>query len=167
MIWSMAYKLFLIFALVLTGCTGLRNISSEDPLYIGHTVKFSNKDDKLKELASIKNVLKPKPNTTFLWMRPAVARNNALSDKAKKRKFWKNKITEPVLVSQTNPRHVAAAIQNRIFHIGYFHNTVAFDTIRLGQRKVKIQYTVTLRGPYRFESIVFPQPGGDLTQKIR
>ena len=163
----MAYKLFLIFVLALTGCTGLKNISSEDPLYIGHTIKFSNKDDKLKELASIKNVLKPKPNATFLWMRPALARNNMLSNKAKKRKFWKNKIAEPVLVSQTNPNHVAAAIQNRIFHNGYFHNTVAFDTIRVGQRKVKIQYTITLRGPYRFESIVFPQPSGDLTQKIR
>ena len=162
----MANKLFLIFVLAITGCTGLRNISSVDPLYIGHSIKFSNKDDKLKEQASIKNVLKPKPNATFLWMRPALARNNMLSNKAKKRKFWKNKIAEPVLVSQTNPNHVAAAIQNRIFHNGYFHNTVAFDTIRLSQRKVKIQYTITLRGTYRFESVVFPKAISDLTQKI-
>ena len=56
----MAYKLFLIFVLALTGCTGLKNISSDDPLYIGHTIKFSNKDDKVKELASIKNVCETK-----------------------------------------------------------------------------------------------------------
>lgn len=166
MMRSQSYKLFLIFVLALTGCTGLKNISSDDPLYIGHTIKFNAEDEKLKESASVKSVLKPKPNNTFLWMRPGLARNNMLSEKAKKKKFWKNKIAEPVLVSQTNPNQVAAAIQNRIFHNGYFHNTVAFDTIHVGRRKVKFEYTITLRGPYRFESIVFPQPTSDLTQKI-
>jgi len=167
MIRSITHKLFLIFVLALTGCTGMKNISSDDPLYIGHEVKFATKGDQNKKLTPIlKGVLKPDPNNKFLWMRPALARNNMLSDKAKKKKFWKKKITDPILISQTNPVQVAAAIQNRIFHHGYFQNTVAYDTVRAGQRKATYTYTITLREPYRFESIGFPKPTHDLNQKI-
>jgi outer membrane protein insertion porin family len=167
MIRSITHKLFLIFVLSLAGCTGMKNISSDDPLYIGHEVKFTTKDDQNKKLTPLlKGVLKPDPNNTFFWMRPALARNNMLSDKLKKKKFWKKKIADPVLISQTNPIQVATAIQNRIFHHGYFQNTVAFDTLRVGQRKATYTYTITLREPYRFESIGFPKPTNDLTQKI-
>lgn len=165
MIRTITYRLILLFVLLLTGCAGLKNISS-DPLYIGHEIKFSAKDDKKKLTPIIKDVLKPKPNARFLWMRPALARNNMLSDKAKKKKFWRNKITGPVLISQTSPVQISAAIQNRMFHQGYFQNTVAYDTIRVGQRKAKYKYTITLREPYRFESVGFPKPTNDLTQKI-
>jgi len=167
MIRSITYRLILLSGLLVTGCTGLKNISSRDPLYIGHEINISAKDAQKKKLIPIiKDVMKPKPNTRFLWMRPAVARNNMLSDKAKKKKFWRNKITSPVLLSHTSPAQISAAIQNRMFHQGYFHNTVAFDTVRVGQRKAKYKYTIALREPYRFESIGFPKPMSDLTQKI-
>lgn len=167
MIRSITFRLIFLTVLMLAGCTGMKNISSEDPLYIGHKVKFNGKDDKNKNLVPIiRGVLKPKSNNKLLWMRPAVARNNMLSDKAKKKKFWATKITGPVLLSHANPAQVAAAIQNRIFHQGYFHNTVAFDTLPVGHRKAKYIYTITLHKPYQFESITFPKPTSDLTQKI-
>ncbi len=167
MIKSITYRLLFIWGLALTGCTGLKNISSTDPLYIGHEINYSTSNATHKKLTPIiSGVLKPKPNATLLWMRPALARNNTLTDRAKQKKFWKNKISEPVLLSQTNPMQVSAAIQNRIFHRGYFHNTVTYDTIRVGGRKAKYEYTITLHEPYRFESIVFPKPTHALTQKI-
>jgi outer membrane protein assembly factor BamA len=169
MIRAITYRIVFVFVsvLVLAGCTGMKNISSENPLYIGHDVRFTESDIRRKKFApAMSDVLKPKPNNTFLWMRPALARNNMLSDKARKKKFWKNKITDPVLLSNTSPFQVAAAIQNRMFHQGYFHNSVAVDTLHFGKRKVKLQYTITLRKPYRFESIVFPRPSGNLTQMI-
>jgi outer membrane protein insertion porin family len=153
--------------LVLAGCTGMRNITVDDPLYVGHEIKYTVKDEKNKKITpTIRGVLKPQPNNTFLWMRPGLARYNMLSDKAKKKKFWKNKIAAPVLLSQTNPTQVSSAIQNRVFHQGYFQNTVAFDTVRVGNRKARYEYTITLREPYRFESVAFPKPTNDLTQKI-
>ena len=77
-------------------------------------------------------------------------------------------MTAPVLLSQTTPHQVATAIQNRIFHNGYFQNTVAFDTVRVGHKKAKFRYSITLRQPYLFDSIVFPTPTvkDDLMQKI-
>jgi len=164
---SITYRLLLIFGLALTGCTGLKNVSSADPLYIGHEINYSEPAAQKKKLTpAIRSILKPTPNARFLWMRPALARNNMLSDKAKKKKFWKNKISEPILLSQTNPVQVSAAIQNRIFHHGYFHNTITYDTIRVGERKAKYEYSITLHEPYRFESIAFPKPTSDLNQKI-
>jgi len=117
-------------------------------------------------MSRVAGVPRPEPNNTFLWMRPALARYNMLSDSGRTRKFWKNKIAAPVLLSQTKPGQVSEAIQNRIFHNGYFNNIVAFDTLRIGQRKAKYQYTITLHTPYRFDTIAFPKPVNDLTQKI-
>src|SRR5688572_8258482 len=148
------YIYALLIALLTPACTGMKNISTNDPLYVGYEIQYTEQDAEKNTLTpQIKDVFKPKPNNTFLWMRPALARNNMLSEKAKKRKFWKNKIEQPVLVSQINASQVAAAIRNRIFHSGYFHNTVAYDSVRVGNRKMKIQYTITLREPYRFESV--------------
>jgi outer membrane protein assembly factor BamA len=167
MIRSISYNLFLILLLVLPGCTGLKNISSDDPLYVGHEVKFSTPSDRNKKLTPlIKGVLKPVPNKTVLWMRPALARNNMLSAQAKKKKFWRKKIADPILLSQTSPAQISAAIQNRIFHHGYFNNRVTFDTVFIGERKARFQYTITLFEPYRFESLTYPKPTNDLTQKI-
>src|SRR5688572_1995125 len=161
------YRLILLGALSLAGCTGMKNISSRNPLYVGHEIHFTDTKSANKKLTPIvKSVLRPLPNNTFLWMRPDVARYNMLSEKAKKKKFWKNKIAAPVLLSQTNPLQVSAAIQNRMFHQGYFQNTVTYDTVRVGNRKAKYKYTITLREPYRYETIIFPKPTNDLAQKI-
>jgi outer membrane protein insertion porin family len=164
---SIKYQPILFFLIALTGCTGMKNISSHDPLYTGHEIEFTQRDDHHKKLSPvIKEVLKPNPNNTFLWMRPALARTNMLSAKAKNKKFWKNKITDPVLLSETNPAQVAVAIQNRIFHNGYFQNTVEYDTVMSGRRRAKYKFTITLNQPYLLDSIMFPKPENDLTQKI-
>ncbi len=167
MIRLTTYRLVLFFVLALTGCTGMKNISIEDPLYIGSEIVFTGPDAGKKKLkATIKSVIKPEPNNKFLWMRPGLSRNNLLSEKTKKKKFCKNKIAEPVLLSQVKPSQIALAIQDRIFHRGYFHNTVSFDTIRYGRRKLKYEYAITLNEPYRFDTILFPKPSGDISQKI-
>ena len=164
---SSIYRFILVFVLALAGCTGMKQISSENPLYTGYKIKVIAKgDEKIKLMPVINDVLKPAPNNKFLWMRPALALNNTISESVKKKKFWKNKISDPILLSQTHPQQVSSAIQNRVFHNGYFHNTVAFDTIYNGQRKIKYRYTISLGEPYRFESIIFPKPQDDLTKKI-
>ena len=167
MIRLVLYRLALVLTGGLVGCTGMKNVSSGDPLYTGHEVTFSEKDAPKKKLMNeIRGVLKPEPNNTVLWMRPSLALNNTLSDKKRAKKFWKNKIAAPVLLSQTNPVQVSAAIQNRIYHNGYFQISVHYDTVFVGSRKAKYVYTITLREPYRFESVEFPKPVTDLTERI-
>ncbi len=161
------YRLFVISLLALTGCTGMKHVTSKDPLYLGYELIFIEKAKSSRQLTRVANaVVKPEPNATLLWMRPRLARNNMLSDKAKQRKFWKNKIDEPVLLSQTMPDKVAAAIQNRMFHNGYFRAVVKYDTLFVSDRKAKYQYTITLHEPYRFDRIEFPKLTNDLAVKI-
>jgi len=151
----------------LLGCTGMQNISSEDPLFIGNDFILSDGAQKAKGvIIETGQQIQPKPNNRFLWMRPALARYNMLSDSAKKKKFWKNKISEPIQLSQTRPSQGGKTLQNRIFHHGYFHNSVSFDTLRIGKKKAKYRYEITLNDPYRFGSVVFQDPKDDLTEKI-
>src|SRR5687768_13831941 len=114
MIRARAHQLILILALTLAGCTGMKNISSRDPLYLGHEIKFTVRSAERKKLTSVINgVLKPEPNNKFLWMRPALSRYNMISDSARIKKFWKNKVSAPVLISRTRQDQVSAAIENR------------------------------------------------------
>lgn len=161
------YHLVFACILVLGGCTGMKDITANDPLYTGHDVTFAIKNVRNKKLSPyFSEVLKPRPNNTFLWMRPGLARYNMLSDSARTRKFWKGKIAAPVLLSKTAPRLVASAIQNRLFHQGYFDNTVDVDTVYSGKRKAKYKYSITLKEPYRIDAVSFPKPENDLTQRI-
>lgn len=167
MIRSTTYLLVVGCILAMAGCTGMRYVTSADPLFTGNDIEFTEKSKANKDLSpAIKSVLKPAPNNKTLWMRPALARYNMLSDSAKVKKFWKNKIAPPVLLSQTNPLQVSAAINNRLFHEGYFNNTVETDTILVGQRKAKYKYTITIRDPYRIGDVNFPQPQNALSKKI-
>ena len=167
MIRTITYHLILILALLMAGCTGMRYISSNDPLFVGSETEFIGPKENQKKLNSVVDpLLKPKPNPTFLWMRPDLARYNMLSDSAKTKKFWKNKIAAPVLLSEANPYQVSSAIQNRLFHQGYFHNTVTFDTILVSSRKAKYNYTITLHDPYTLATVAFPKPINDLNKKI-
>jgi outer membrane protein insertion porin family len=153
--------------LALAGCTGMKNISSDNPLYVGHEIRFTDPPSAKKKLTQkMRGVLRPETNNTFLWMRPSLAFNNTLSEKQKKKKFWVNKIAEPVLLSQINPVQVSAAIENRMFHNGYFQSSVRYDTIYPSHRKVKYRYTITQHTPYRFESVEYPKGDSDLTVKI-
>jgi outer membrane protein assembly factor BamA len=117
--------------------------------------------------AVARDLLKPKPNARLLWMRPAVARNNMLSEKAKARKFWKKKVAEPVLLSQVDVRGLSLAIQDRMFHHGYFSATVTGDTVWTSRRKARIIYGITLGEPYRIASVTFPAGPDTLSRQIR
>lgn len=157
----------LLLLMLVSGCTGLKDISCEDPLFIGN--EFVVTDGKKKAHRIIENAgqdLYPRPNTRFLWMRPALARFNMLSDSARKKNFWKNKIDEPVLMSQSQPDRAEKILQNRIFHEGYFHNLVEHDTLRLSKKKAKYQYNITLNSPYKLGTISFPPPPDELNRRI-
>ena len=161
-----AVLIYFLCVLVM-GCTGLGKISSEDPLFVGNEYKIDDGRNRAqKAIARADSRLLPKPNNRFLWMRPALARYHMLSDSAKEKKFWRTKISDPVLLSQVSPGKNAKALQNRIYHNGFFQNTVTFDTLRLGKKRAKLQYNIALRQPYVLDDIEFPAAATGLAAEV-
>ena len=145
----------------------MKGITASDPLYVGAEFSLEGKaKDKGDLKAIVQGVIKPTPNHTFLWMRPGLSRYNMLSDSARTKKFWRNKIAAPVLSSEVFPGHVSGTIQNRMFHNGFFHNTVQVDTVMVTKRKLKYKYNISLHEAYTIASVQFPKPTNDLMQKI-
>lgn len=164
---SLLHITLLCAGLLLAGCTGMKNISPSDPLLVGNTIAYADHHPFRKTLDPlIKSAIKPEPNGKLFWMRPALARYNMLSDSAKTKKFWRKKVAPPVLLSQADANKVAASMEDKLFHQGYFHNGVDVDTLRSGKRKVKLNYTITLHQPYTIADVTYPDPINDLTQKI-
>lgn len=158
------FHFFLWVSILLGSCTGLKRISEDDPLYTGASIKFSESAPSIIR-NSAKSTLQPTPNSTFLWMRPALARNTMLSDSAKQKKFWRNSLQDPVLLSQTDPDLVSRAISSRVFHHGYFNNYVDWDTIRNG-KTVELRYSVQLGKPRIISRVFYPKKEDSLTADI-
>ena len=61
------------------GCTGMKSITENDPLFVGNEVIAKNASKKIRRVIDeAEKKIQPRPNNTFLWMRPAVARFNML-----------------------------------------------------------------------------------------
>ncbi|GJM30538.1 MAG: membrane protein [Cyclobacteriaceae bacterium] len=145
----------------------MKNITSENPLFLGNEVIIKKGNKKIRKVVSeAENKIPPRPNKKFLWMRPALARYNMLSDSARKRKFWRNKINPPVLLSETAPTSSARALSNRILHEGYFQNEVNFEPVKNGDKRVGYRFSVELNQPYLLGDITFPEPTDDLSARI-
>ena len=88
------------------------------------------------------------------------------SDSGRTKKFWRKKITPPVILSETNPGIAASTLRNRIQHEGYFSNKITYDTTGSGDKKAGYRFTVDLHQPYLLGTITFPKPDDDLSTKI-
>lgn len=152
---------------VFSGCTGMKNISPENPLFAGNEISVADGGKKAERLLTqAEEKIQPRPNNKFLWMRPALARYNMLSDSGRNKNFWRNKIDEAVLLSQTNPDGAVNTLSNRIFHEGYFHNQVTYDTLRHGTGKGGYRFKIQLNQPFKLGSISYPEATGNLNTMI-
>jgi|GEM_PF-3711482 len=162
-----AYHIAFLLSLLVSGCTGLKHITPDDPLFMGNIYEVSDETREVKYLISDINAsLILQPNDKMLWMRPSLARYNMLSDSGRLKKFWKKKIAPPVKLSAVNPERTAQAIENRLFHDGYFYNSVEIDTTAAGKKKRKFIYKVTLNNPYVFGKVEFPDTQDSLSIMI-
>jgi len=158
---------WLLFIGSVIGCTGMKNITAEDPLFTGNEVTAKKAGRRItRVMEGAESKIQPRPNNKFLWMRPALARYNMLSDSARKKNFWKNKVNPPVLLSETDPVIAASTLRNRIQHEGYFENQTTYDTVKHGSTKAGYLFTVELNQPYLLGTISFPKPTDELSTRI-
>ncbi|WP_367769435.1 BamA/TamA family outer membrane protein [Flavobacterium sp. WC2421] len=165
---------FLFVILFLSGCSGTKYLPEGELLYTGAKIKIEGNEPAKKERKALKSELellvRPKPNSSFLGMRPKLFFYN-LAGQPKKEKgirYWiKTKLGEaPVLYSKVDLEYNKSVLQNYSENKGYFNVKSTADSTRTG-KKAKATYTVTPNKRYFIRDVKFPEDSSAVAAAVR
>ncbi|SKB33354.1 Outer membrane protein assembly factor BamA [Parapedobacter luteus] len=169
---SLCYVAFAL--LCLASCSNLKYLPEGEHLYVKGEVEINS--DTIPERyigplsEGLEALLRPKPNTTILGMRPQLYLYNIAGEPKSDRGFrnWlKNKVGQPpVLLSDVNREYNENVLRNRLENLGFFHAQVASDTT-IDNRKATVTYTATPHIIYRIKSVTFDVDSSDLGKAIK
>lgn len=157
-----------------TSCSNTRFLPDGDLLYIGAKVKVEGNETSKKEKkalkTALKDILRPKPNSSFLGLRPKLYIYN-LAGTPKKEKGWrhwlKTKVGEPpVLYSQVDLEYSKSVVQNFSENSGYFNAKTAADSTRKG-KKATAEYSVKPGKQYKIREVKFPTDSSVISSAVR
>ncbi|MCO6148715.1 BamA/TamA family outer membrane protein [Flavobacterium sp. NRK1] len=162
------FKYYFIIALLFAyGCSNTKYLPEGEMLYVGGevTVKdtvMKRKDRKAME-DELEDLLRPKPNRTFLGLRPKLWFYNIAGEPKKEKGFrhWlRTKVGEPpVLFSQVDLDYNADILLNYSENKGYFKTRTSADSTS-SHKRAKALYTVTPRQQYTIRKVIY---AGDST----
>lgn len=155
----------------LTGCQGTRHLPANEKLYTGASVKVEGPNLNSKQKKVLRNDLagltRPKPNTSFLGMRPKLAFYNTFRNA--KKGFFKNLRDKwgepPVLFSQVDLQKNIKVLQSYAENKGWFHAKVTADTI-VREKTAKAEYLVETGNQYKINEVSYPSDSSDLALAI-
>ncbi|AMJ64095.1 translocation and assembly module lipoprotein TamL [Hymenobacter sp. PAMC 26628] len=158
-------------ALWLSACSGLKYIPANEKLYTGSTVKIEAPEKPKNESAlvtELEAVVRPKPNFSFLGLRPklffwhlGVGKTKGLGH------FFANKLGEaPVLLSQVKIPATENLMLNRLYNHGFFAAKVGHE-VKEKANTAQVDYKATVDRAYTIRSITFPQGDTLLNAAIR
>ena len=172
---NLSYCLFT--AVLIAGCSGTRNLPEGDLLYTGGSVDVVSESTPKKERkaleAALEPLLRPKPNASFLGMRPKLFFYNLAGEPTKDKgfRYWlRNKVGEPpVLYSEVDLEYNKKVLQNYAENNGYFNTTSVADSTRSG-KKATAEYTLDPKRLYTIRDVKFPADSsllGTAVSKVR
>jgi outer membrane protein insertion porin family len=165
--------IYLLTALQLASCTGLRLLPEGQYLYTGGQIQFSDSTGRrqarqLRE--ELTDLIKPEPNGTFLGMRSRMWMHLAIRHPVREKTLmhWlKNRYGRPpVLFDSSQGPVVSQAMANRLYHNGYFRAR-AFDKPDVSRNKVFVTYHVEPGRPYTIDSVGYWESEHALMPLIR
>lgn len=164
---------FAATALFLVGCSNTRFVPEGDYLYTGASINILSDSLSKSKKTELKNVLEasltPKPNASFLGLRPKLYIYNITSEPKKDKGFkhWlKYKVGEkPVHLSDVDIPFNLDLIENTGENRGYFNISASYDTLPKN-KKVKIKYNVSPRTQYLINKVTFPTDSTVLSTEI-
>ncbi|MFV5699145.1 BamA/TamA family outer membrane protein [Flavobacterium sp. ZT3R17] len=166
------YILFL--ALFATSCSNTRYLPEGELLYTGAKIKIegnetSNKENKALKTA-LKNIVRPKPNSSILGLRPKLYVYNIVGTPKKEKglRYWlKTKVGEPpVLYSKVDLEYNKSVLQNFVENNGYFNAHTSADSTRHG-KKATAEYNVKPRKQYKIREVKFPMDSSAISTAVR
>jgi len=159
--------------LFIVGCSNTKFVPDGDYLYTGAKVEIVGDSITKKTKANLKKTfeesLTPKPNKSFLGLRPKLYIYNITSEPKKEKgfKYWlKYKVGEkPVYLSSVDIPFNLDLIENTGENLGYFNITASYDTLTSG-KKAEIKYRTAPRSQYLIEKVSFPKDSTVLAKEI-
>src|SRR5699024_3002919 len=129
-------------------CSSARYIPEGDYLYVKGEVEVQSDTiagQYIQPLTeALEELLRPKPNSSFLGMRPQLAIFNRIDSPRRENsiKGWlKYRVGEaPVLLSDVNREYNQNLLRNRLENLGFFNAEVQSDTT-LDKHKATVSYT--------------------------
>ncbi len=169
-------KYLLISGLTSTviSCSNTRFLKEGQMLYTGAEVKIENdtipKKEKKELQAALEANLTPKPNSTFLGMRPKLYFYNIAKEPKKDKGFnyWlKYKVGEkPVLLGDVDREFNKDIIENYSENKGYFNAKATYDTVSKN-KKAQVIYKVRPGARYKVEGVKFQKDSTLVNQEIQ
>lgn len=169
-------KYLLISGLAVTAisCSNTRFLKEGQMLYTGAEVKIENDTISKKEKKDLQTALEanltPKPNSTFLGMRPKLYFYNIAKEPKKDKGFnyWlKYKVGEkPVLLGDVDREFNKDIIVNYSENKGYFNAKATYDTVSKN-KKAQVIYKVRPGVRYMVEGVKFQKDSTLVNQEIQ
>ena len=164
----------ILAALFLYGCGGTKNLPEGELLYTGAKVKVEGdatpKSERKAIQAALEELTRPKPNSSFLGIRPKLFFYNLAGTPKKEKgfRYWlKNKVGEPpVLYSKVDLEYTTKVLENYTQNNGYFNTKATADSTRHG-KTATATYTVIPKKRYSIRSVQFPKDSSLLASSIR
>lgn len=164
----------IISALIISGCSNTKYLAEGELLYVGANVKVKgdslSKSSKAYFEENLEGLVRPRPNTSILGLRPKLWFYNIAGEPKKDKgiKYWvKNKLGEPpVLFSQVDMEYNSKILQNYVENKGFFNAETKADSTSNG-KKVSTEYIVQLGARYIIDSVRFPNDSIPLTKDIK
>lgn len=155
--------LFSVFCFVLSACSNTKFLKEGQFLYTGSVLLIEgdsiSKEEKNKLKDNLEPDLLPKPNQSFLGLRPRLYIYNITKEPKKPkglRNWLKYKIGEkPVLLNDVDLNFNNEIITNYSQNRGYFNAESNFEIIKDG-KKASINYTLQPHHQYHISKVNFP-----------
>lgn len=171
---TLIHYLFIFSSLfMMVSCSNTKYLPEGELLYVGGKVKVedtlvSRKESKALQ-KELQGLLRPKPNTKFLGLRPKLFFYNLAGEPKKEKgfRYWlRTKIGEPpVLFSQVDLDYNTRLLQNYSENRGYFKAAATSDSTKRGKRATA-QYTVRPNRQYHVKEIKFPADSSALEKAV-
>jgi len=163
----------ILMLLFVYGCSNTKYLSEGELLYTGGKVTVEDSLIKRKERKALekelKGLLRPKPNSKILGLRPKLLIYNVAGEPKKEKGFrhWlRTKVGEPpVLFSQVDLQYNADVLQNYSENRGYFKTRTASDSTRRGKR-ASAEFVVKPGKQYKIREVIFPMDSSALGKAI-
>ncbi|CAA7197149.1 translocation and assembly module lipoprotein TamL [Chryseobacterium potabilaquae] len=174
--WQTYFRYFFTSGVVsiILSCSNTKYLKEGQMLYTGATINIKNETISKKEKKALQSDLEanltPKPNSTFLGLRPKLFFYNIAKEPKKEKGFnyWlKYKMGEkPVLLADVDKKFNQDIIQNYSENKGYFNAKVTYDTISKNKR-AQIIYSLQPGARYLISSVVFQKDSTLVNQEIQ